>query len=80
MGIAAETLALRPRHDAALRAAAGHVAAARQLVDAAADRIASAELVAGAMRAALDELGRLGGRLTPDDILGRVFAGFCIGK
>ena len=80
VGIAAETLALRPRHDAALRAAAGHVAAARQLVDAAADRIASAELVAGAMRAALDELGRLGGRLTPDDILGRVFAGFCIGK
>ncbi len=38
------------------------------------------ELVAGAMRAALDALGELAGDVSPDEIIGRVFAGFCVGK
>lgn len=38
------------------------------------------ELVAAGLRRALDEVGELAGRLTPDDVLGRIFAGFCIGK
>ncbi len=32
------------------------------------------------MRAALDELGALAGEMTPDDVLGRIFATFCVGK
>lgn len=39
-----------------------------------------AELVADALRAALDCLGELLGRIEPDEILGRVFSSFCIGK
>ena len=38
------------------------------------------ELVAGAMREGLDALGELAGAVAPDEIIGRVFAGFCVGK
>ncbi|NUQ67170.1 MAG: tRNA uridine-5-carboxymethylaminomethyl(34) synthesis GTPase MnmE, partial [Phycisphaerales bacterium] len=38
------------------------------------------ELVAAGLRRALDLVGELAGRLTPDEVLGRIFAGFCIGK
>ncbi len=38
------------------------------------------ELVADALRAALDAIGELTGRVTPDDVIGRVFASFCVGK
>jgi tRNA modification GTPase len=32
------------------------------------------------MRSALDDLGSLAGDITPDDVLGRIFASFCVGK
>ena len=32
------------------------------------------------LRQALDELGMLIGRVTPDDVLDQVFANFCVGK
>ena len=38
------------------------------------------ELIAAAMRAGLDDLAALAGDITPDDVLGRVFATFCVGK
>lgn len=38
------------------------------------------ELVAAGLRRALDLVGELAGRLTPDEVLGRIFAGFCVGK
>lgn len=38
------------------------------------------ELIASSLRVALDELGAIVGVVTPDDVLGRVFATFCIGK
>jgi len=38
------------------------------------------ELVAGELRAALDLLGELAGAVTPDDVIGRVFVTFCVGK
>ncbi len=38
------------------------------------------ELIAGAMRAALDDLAQLAGDISPDDIIGRIFTTFCIGK
>ena len=38
------------------------------------------QLVAAAMRAALDDLAALAGDITPDDVLGRIFSTFCVGK
>lgn len=38
------------------------------------------ELVAAEMRLALDALGELGGHVSPDEVLGRIFASFCVGK
>jgi len=38
------------------------------------------ELVAAEMRLALDALSELGGRVHPDEVLGRIFASFCVGK
>ena len=72
-------LALNARHvravevarDALVRAGA-HVAA-----DNAGD---VAELLALDLREALDALGTVVGGTTPDDVLGRIFATFCVGK
>ena len=36
--------------------------------------------LAATLRGALDALGELTGRISPDDIIGRIFATFCIGK
>lgn len=38
------------------------------------------ELAAMELREALDALGRILGQITPDDVIGRVFARFCVGK
>ena len=38
------------------------------------------EFLAARLRQALDELGALIGRVTPDDVLDQVFANFCVGK
>jgi tRNA modification GTPase len=39
-----------------------------------------AELLAAELREALDELSQILGVVTPDDILGKIFSAFCIGK
>jgi tRNA modification GTPase len=49
--------------------------AARQLTERRAG-----ELVAEELRAAQAALGEITGEFTSDDLLGRIFAGFCIGK
>ncbi len=41
---------------------------------------AALELVAEELRSAHDALGEITGRFTPDDLLGVIFARFCIGK
>src|SRR5690554_2806012 len=38
------------------------------------------ELLAEDLRAAQDALGEITGHLTPDDLLGKIFSSFCIGK
>lgn len=43
-------------------------------------RLAHPELVAASLRTALDRLGEVSGAIPPDDVLGRLFSGFCIGK
>jgi tRNA modification GTPase len=42
--------------------------------------VESPEVIAGALREALDALGELAGDVSPDDIIARVFATFCVGK
>lgn len=79
---AAQTLAIQPRHEAALREALDHLMAVDgelqpQLNQSSLDDM---ETLAGSMRLALDALASLGGEMTPDDIIGRVFASFCVGK
>jgi tRNA modification GTPase len=66
-------LALNARHLQALAEARSALERVRWAGDA-------AEILALELREALDALGGIVGRVTPDDILGRVFAGFCIGK
>ncbi len=75
-------MALQPRHEAALRSSHRDLAAAVALVEPALDRRAlpQPELLAAAMRLALDSLAELAGDITPDDVLGRIFSTFCIGK
>ena len=78
----ADALALQPRHERALSEALGELEAAAALLAPQRDErgIGAVELVAGHLRAALDALAGLGGRLTPDEVIGRVFATFCVGK
>jgi tRNA modification GTPase len=76
-----EGLALQPRHEQALHRAVRQLDEAAELVRGAGPQpTASTELVAAAMREALNALSSLGGQMTPDDVLGRVFGRFCIGK
>jgi tRNA modification GTPase len=79
---AGDAMALQPRHEQSLRHAAAHLAEAIDLLAPQRDgrAVAHVELVAGALRSTLNELTSLGGTMTPDDIIGRVFATFCIGK
>lgn len=69
------TFMARRRHLAALEATLEHVREARRLV---AD--APPELMAEELRQAHRELGSITGEFTNDDLLGAIFAGFCIGK
>ena len=72
---------LIPRHRA-------HAVAAADLIDAALASLSAqpdaelhdAELIAGSLRGALDHLGSITGQISPDEIIGRIFASFCIGK
>ena len=71
--------------DGAFTARARHVEAlertARALDEAAAGLAAEApELAAESLRIAHDALGEITGRTLPDDLLGRIFSSFCIGK
>ena len=44
------------------------------------DRREGEELIAAEVRLALDELGKVSGAVTTDDVLDRIFSRFCIGK
>jgi tRNA modification GTPase len=69
------SLALNIRHVQAIGEAR---AALRRVID----QLPSGriEVLALELREALDALGSILGRVTPDDLLGRIFSGFCIGK
>jgi len=71
---ACSTLALNSRHVRAIEEA--RLALSRAIDGAA----GAGELLAVELREALDALGRVLGSVSPDDLLGRIFAAFCIGK
>lgn len=66
---------LIPRHRRALLAALGEVRAVADGMG-----MGEPEMVAAGLRRALDEIGAVAGRVTPDEVIGRVFASFCVGK
>jgi tRNA modification GTPase len=74
--------AVVPRHRAALAAARGALAETLVTLKPHADArtLRDPEILAGSLRAALDALGTITGRMSPDEVLGRVFATFCVGK
>lgn len=76
LGAGDEVVLARARHRDAVARAKRHMEAARAALAAGRDT----ELVALDLRLALDALGEVVGRLTPDDILNRIFGTFCIGK
>jgi tRNA modification GTPase len=69
-------LSARTRHLDALRRARAHVEQAHRLLT---ERHAG-ELVAQELRDAQRDLGEITGEVTSDDLLGRIFSSFCIGK
>ena len=79
-GRGGSALGLHQRQKRCLLAAAdAATAAAAQLADSD-DIAASAELVAIDLREALADLDQISGDVVTDDVLGRIFARFCVGK
>ena len=70
------TFTARRRHVEALAAAAGHFAAGQRALE----TKRAGELFAEELRLAQDALGRITGAVSSDDLLGQIFASFCIGK
>ncbi len=67
----------RRRHLDCLDRAAEHIDKSQQF---AADGNISLDLFAEELRLAQDQLGQITGKLLPDDLLGKIFSQFCIGK
>lgn len=78
----AGAMALQPRHESELRESLAGLDQAFALVAPSRElpALPHPELVAAALRRSLDATSSLAGELTPDDILGRIFSSFCIGK
>ncbi|MCA9297070.1 MAG: 50S ribosome-binding GTPase, partial [Phycisphaerales bacterium] len=82
VSLAADAFAILPRHESHLREAAEHLHETIECVDSQCgmSSLDDAELLAMHLRSALDAMASLAGDITPDDVLGRVFATFCVGK
>jgi tRNA modification GTPase len=72
--------ALLARHRRALVEARAALTEARDAAAADGRALRDPALVASSLRSALDALGELVGRISPDDVIGRIFATFCVGK
>ncbi|MCB1906719.1 MAG: tRNA uridine-5-carboxymethylaminomethyl(34) synthesis GTPase MnmE [Rhodocyclaceae bacterium] len=68
-----DVILARERHIAALRDARDHI-------DVAGQQFHAPELIAEELRLAHDDLARITGAFTADDLLGEIFSRFCIGK
>ncbi len=69
-------IAINARHQACLKSAAQFADAARKALQ---DGL-SAEFIAVELRAALDAVGEVVGRADTEELLGKIFSTFCIGK
>lgn len=69
-----------PRHRRALSLTLRGLEEACALAATDAHSFGAPELVSDALRGALDAIGELTGHITPDDVIGRVFVSFCVGK
>jgi tRNA modification GTPase len=69
-------IAINARHQGCLKNAAGYLDAARRAIE---QRV-SPEFLAVELRAALDAIGEVTGRLDTEELLGEIFSKFCIGK
>lgn len=72
--------AIVPRHRRALRNTLRAISDAIEHLAPETNHISQPELIAASLRIALDEAGSIAGRIPPDEVLGRVFATFCVGK
>ncbi len=70
------TVAINARHQDCLQRAGEFLVAARQAFD---DGL-SPEFIAEELRSAMDAVGEVIGRVESDDVLGKIFSSFCIGK
>ncbi len=77
---AATGVTVLPRHRRALAQCQRSIDDALAIIDPGAHALADPAIVSASLRDALDALGELTGRLSPDDIIGRIFATFCVGK
>ncbi len=75
-----EAVFLSERQRSAIVEACAAIRRTVQLSEAASETVDCADLAAFELREALDALGTVSGAVTTDDLLGRVFANFCIGK
>lgn len=71
-----ETVAVNARHQQCLRTAADYLAEARRSLE----RGDAPELTALELRAALAAVGEITGAIDTEEVLGRIFSTFCIGK
>ncbi len=78
--VGGSTLVLTARQRDALASAGDSLRRAMELAATASCVADVADLIAFELRDALDALGQITGRVTTDDLLGRIFADFCIGK
>jgi len=69
-------IAINARHQACLKTAAGYLDAARLGME----QAISPELIAIELRAAMEAVGDVAGRLDAEELLGEIFSMFCIGK
>ncbi len=73
-------MGLHQRQRRCLQAAASAARRAAELLAPAGDISDVAELAAVELRAAMDELGHISGQVVTEDVLGRIFSRFCVGK
>lgn len=78
-GGAGDTAEVLPRHRAALTAATAGIRGALRRVRGH-GALSEPEVIAMELREALDALGQIAGQISPDDVIGRIFATFCVGK
>jgi tRNA modification GTPase len=70
------TFMARRRHLDAIERALGHVVEGKKQLESS----KAGELLAEELRLAQNDLGEITGEFTSDDLLGKIFSSFCIGK